>query len=135
MACSGRRGIPIFSLKRAPACRQHSALPAFRLALEPPPACPHTVPMNETPQDQRGFSFPGTFEVTAFVLADTQFDTQMATVLASAGVAPLDATLRVRPSAKGNYLSVSMGFLCADREHYEAAYAALKAHPSVKWTL
>lgn len=91
--------------------------------------------MNTSTQDQRGFSFPGTFEVTAFALAEHQFETQMVSIVRSAGVAPLDASLRTRPSAKGNYLAISVSFFCPDRERYEAVYAALKAHPSVKWTL
>lgn len=90
-----------------------------------------------TPSDTepRGFSFPGTFEVTAFAITEARFEDQIATVLAGAGVTVLTATLRMRPSSKGNFNAISVSFLCPERANYEQVHAVLKAHPAVKWTL
>jgi len=47
----------------------------------------------------------------------------------------LAGSLRVRPSREGNYLAVSVSFTCPDREHYDAAHAALRAADGIRWTL
>ena len=91
--------------------------------------------MNPPDTETRGFSFPGTFEVTAFAYAEATFETQIAAVLAEAGVTALTASLRTRPSSKGNFNAVSISFLCPDRAHYDRVHEVLKAHPAVKWTL
>jgi len=41
---------------------------------------------------------------------------------------------RVFPPA-GNYVSVALSFTCPSREKYDAAHAALRADPDVRWTL
>lgn len=91
--------------------------------------------MNPSDTETRGFSFPGTFEVTAFALMEAKFETQIAEVIAEAGVTALTASLRTRPSAKGNFNAVSISFLCPERSNYERVHQVLKAHPAVKWTL
>jgi putative lipoic acid-binding regulatory protein len=40
-----------------------------------------------------------------------------------------------RPSSGGKYMSVRLSFRASSREEYEAAHAALREHPEVKWTL
>ncbi len=40
-----------------------------------------------------------------------------------------------RHSSNGRYVSVRISFRAESREQYEAAHAALRAHPEVKWTL
>jgi putative lipoic acid-binding regulatory protein len=63
----------------------------------------------------QGFQFPGSFEITAMGNAN--------------------ANLRERTSREGNYVSVSVVFTCPSREKYEAAHAALRADPDIRYTL
>jgi putative lipoic acid-binding regulatory protein len=88
---------------------------------------------NETPN--RGFTFPGTFEVTAFGPASPELESVVLAELVAAGVHPDPDSVRHRPSSAGRWLAVAVSFWCEDRPHYDAAYARLRAHPSVKWTL
>ncbi|HET9819053.1 MAG TPA: DUF493 domain-containing protein [Rhodanobacteraceae bacterium] len=43
--------------------------------------------------------------------------------------------MRERPSREGNYVSVSVMFTCPSREKYDAAHAALRADPGIRYTL
>ena len=43
--------------------------------------------------------------------------------------------MRIRPSREGNYVSVTTTFTCPTREKYDAAHAALRADPAIRWTL
>ncbi|PKM07238.1 MAG: hypothetical protein CVV14_09460, partial [Gammaproteobacteria bacterium HGW-Gammaproteobacteria-4] len=45
------------------------------------------------------------------------------------------ASLRVRASSAGRYVSVSIHFEAQSRADYDAAHSTLRAHPGVKWTL
>ncbi len=83
----------------------------------------------------RGFQFPGTFEVTAFGEASPELQGAVLVELAVAGVVPDPATLRTRDSRGGRFLAVTVSFWSEDRAHHDAAYARLRAHPAVKWTL
>jgi hypothetical protein len=47
----------------------------------------------------------------------------------------IDGSLRMRASSEGRYVSVSITFTCPTREKYEAAHAALRADPDIRWTL
>jgi putative lipoic acid-binding regulatory protein len=47
----------------------------------------------------------------------------------------MEASLRERTSREGNYVSVSVVFNCPSREKYEAAHAALRADPDIRYTL
>jgi hypothetical protein len=92
--------------------------------------------MSETPTSPtRGFQFPGTFEVTAFGESSPGLQTLILAELAAAGVVPDPASLRSRDSRGGRYLAVTVSFWSEDRSHHDAAYARLRAHPAVKWTL
>jgi len=91
--------------------------------------------MNSPDTDPQGFTFPGTFEVTAFALAEATFEHHIEAVLAEAGVTALTSSLRIRASGKGNYTAISISFLCPERVNYEQVHVVLKAHPAVKWTL
>jgi len=94
------------------------------------------ISMSETPATPtRGFQFPGTFEVTAFGESDPSLPQVVLDELATAGVVPDPASVRRRDSRGGKYLAVTVSFWCEDRGHYEAAYARLRAHVAVKWTL
>lgn len=88
-----------------------------------------------SPTHPSGFQFPGTFEVTAFGPAVPELEAIVLSELTAAGVEPDIGSVRHRNSSAGNYLAVSLRFQCADRARYEAAYARLRSHPAIKWTL
>lgn len=83
----------------------------------------------------QGFQFPGAFEVTAMGKANAGLELRVPEIVAAQGVAVLNGSLRTRPSAAGNYVSVSVTFTCPSREKYDAVHAALRADPAVRWTL
>ena len=68
---------------------------------------------------QKGFEFPGVFEITAMGPAS----------------AVLHETVRSRASTAGRFVSISISFKANSRADYDAAHLALRAHPEVKWTL
>lgn len=86
-------------------------------------------------EEQRGFTFPGNFEITA--VGDTAADlkARVPQLLESVGLKVLHETVRHRHSSKGNYISVTVEFECPSREKYEAAHAVLRADEAVKYTL
>ena len=85
--------------------------------------------------DQKGFQFPGVFEITAMGPAVAGLEAVIRRELLSAGRVVLDETIRIRESSGGRYVSVSISFHAISRVDYETAHAALRAHPDVKWTL
>lgn len=93
--------------------------------------------MNTSMNDSstRGFQFPGTFEVTAFGAASAELRGVVLDELAAAGVVPDPGSVRTRDSRGGRFLAVTVSFWSEDRGHHDAAYARLRAHPAVKWTL
>ncbi len=93
--------------------------------------------LNDVKRDnpQQGFQFPGAFEITAMGNAGAGLDVRVAEILSRLGLSVLSGSLRTRPSRAGRYLAVSVTFTCPSREHYEAAHAALRADPDIRWTL
>jgi putative lipoic acid-binding regulatory protein len=83
----------------------------------------------------KGFQFPGRLEVTVMGDADADLAALLAAEMQAAGVVPVPCDPREKLSSGGRFRSVTAGFECASREHLEALHRALKAHPSVKWTL
>jgi putative lipoic acid-binding regulatory protein len=83
----------------------------------------------------QGFQFPGSFEITAMGNANAKLRERVQQILRGLGLAVLDASVRERASSKGNYVSVSVTFTCPSREKYEAAHAALRADPDIRYTL
>lgn len=83
----------------------------------------------------QGFQFPGAFEITAVGKANNGLEKRVPELIAALGVAVLNGSLRTRPSSEGHYVSVSVTFTCPSRAKYEAAHAALRADPAVRWTL
>lgn len=83
----------------------------------------------------RGFQFPGTFELTAFVEAGADPVATVLAQLAEAGLAADRDALTVRPSREGKFVAVRVSFPCETREELEAAHARLREHDAVKWTL
>lgn len=90
--------------------------------------------MNDSPE-QRGFVFPGTLEISVMGPADVALETLVLNTLAANSITAHPETLRIKPSAKGNYVSVTVSFDARNREEYDTAHDALRALPEVKWTL
>ena len=51
------------------------------------------------------------------------------------GIEVLHESVTWKHSSNGRYVSVRIAFRADSREQYDAAHAALRAHPEVKWTL
>ena len=75
------------------------------------------------------------FEITAVGHANAGLEQRVPAVIAGLDLNVVAGSERVRPSSNGNFVSVSVTFTCPSREMYEAAHAALRADPAVKWTL
>lgn len=84
---------------------------------------------------QQGFQFPGAFEITAMGNAAAGLEQLVPQIIEGLGLAVLSGSLRTRASSEGRYVSVSITFTCPSREKYEAAHAALRANPDIRWTL
>ena len=82
-----------------------------------------------------GFQFPGEVEITAMGQADAGLEVQIPTLLRAAGLSVRHETVTTRASSGGRYVSVKLTFVANSREDYDAAHAALREHPEVKWTL
>jgi putative lipoic acid-binding regulatory protein len=90
--------------------------------------------MDEKPE-QKGFQFPGVFEITAMGSAQAGLEREIPRLLTSAGLVVLHETVRVRASSAGRFVSVAIEFRAQSRADYDAAHLALRGHPEVKWTL
>jgi putative lipoic acid-binding regulatory protein len=84
---------------------------------------------------KQGFQFPGAFEITAMGNANAGLEDKVPRIIGALGMTVLDGSLRTRASSEGHYVSVSVTFTCPSRERYEAAHAALRADPDIRWTL
>jgi putative lipoic acid-binding regulatory protein len=82
-----------------------------------------------------GFQFPGEFEITAVGNASGDLKARVPRILEDVGLHVLHETVRHRHSREGNFISVTVSFNCPSREKYEAAHAALRADPDIKYTL
>ena len=82
-----------------------------------------------------GFQFPGVFEITAMGASSTGLETEIPRLLVEAGIKVREETISWRESSGGKFVSVKLSFEARDRAQYEAAHAALRGHPEVKWTL
>lgn len=92
--------------------------------------------MTITPENpSQGFQFPGVFEISAMGSAEADLHLVMPVVLEALGLTVYPDRMRMKPSAKGNYVSVTLVFEAHSREDYDAAHGALREHPAVKWTL
>jgi putative lipoic acid-binding regulatory protein len=85
--------------------------------------------------DPTGFQFPGRFELSAMGAADADLENALPALIEALGMNVDRASLRVRASSAGRYVSVSIHFEAQSRADYDAAHSTLRAHPGVKWTL
>jgi len=83
----------------------------------------------------QGFQFPGRFELSAMGAADGGLEQALPALIEALGLVVDRASLRARPSRAGRYVSVCIAFEANSRADYDAAHAALRAHPAVRWTL
>ncbi|MCD9088211.1 DUF493 family protein [Stenotrophomonas sp. SY1] len=84
---------------------------------------------------EHGFQFPGTFELSAMGVANIGLESELPKLLTSAGVDVISERISWKHSSNGKYVSVRIAFKAENREQYDAAHAALRDHPEVKWTL
>jgi len=90
---------------------------------------------NIEPSEGQGFQFPGSFEITAMGNAAANLRARVPEILRGLGLSVLEASVRERPSREGNYVAVTASFTCPSHEKYEAAHAALRADPDIRYTL
>lgn len=84
---------------------------------------------------EHGFQFPGTFEITALGPASANLEDEIPRLLEAAGLTVLHETVATRDSSGGRFVSIKISFQADDRAGYDAAHAALREHPEVKWTI
>ena len=87
------------------------------------------------PDEGQGFQFPGVFELCAMGPADKQLEQVLPRELLAAGIDVVSEQINWRHSSSGKYVSVRIAFRAANREAYDRAHVALRAHPDVKWTV
>ncbi len=83
----------------------------------------------------KGFQFPGDFEITAMGNASADLPKRVPQILESIGLHVLHETVKHRHSREGNFLSVTVSFRCDNREQYDLAHSTLRADPDIKFTL
>jgi hypothetical protein len=88
----------------------------------------------EHPRLDTLFQFPCDFEFKAFGTNDGIFAEAVRVAIDMIVPAPLDA-VRVRPSAHGSYVCVSVVVRLHDFQQVEAAYAALRQVEGLKFLL
>ena len=84
---------------------------------------------------EHGFQFPGTFELSAMGAADKDLQAELPKLLIDAGIDVVHESVSWKHSSNGRYVSVRISFRAENRAQYDAAHAALRTHPEVKWTL
>ncbi|BCT91998.1 UPF0250 protein [Lysobacter helvus] len=84
---------------------------------------------------EHGFQFPGTFELSAMGAADKDLQAELPKLLIDAGIDVVHESVSWKHSSNGKYVSVRIAFRAENRAQYDAAHAALRTHPEVKWTL
>ena len=107
-----------------------------RKGLGLPPRAPIMAGMEiKSDNPEHGFQFPGTFELSAMGAANIGLEHELPQLLRKCGVDVLSERVNWRHSSNGKYVSVRIAFRADDRAQYDAAHAALRNHPEVKWTL
>ena len=89
----------------------------------------------KTDNPEHGFQFPGDFEITAMGPAGAGLEDEIPGLLEAAGIVVLHETVATRASSGGRFVSVKLTFRAGSRDQYDAAHAALREHPEVKWTI
>lgn len=82
-----------------------------------------------------GFQFPGTFELSAMGTANTGLEAELPRLLNAAGIEVLHESISWKHSSSGKFVSIRIAFRAESREQYDAAHAAMRGHPEVKWMI
>lgn len=93
------------------------------------------IDFSKAKSEGKGFQFPGEFEITAMGNASANLPTHVPQLLERAGLHVLHESVRHRHSDGGNFVSVTVSFRCENREQYDAAHAALRASPDIRYTM
>ncbi len=93
------------------------------------------IDFSKAKQDGKGFQFPGEFEITAVGNASANLPVHVPQLLERAGLQVLHESVKHRHSGAGNFVSVTVSFRCENRDQYEAAHAALRDSPDIRYTM
>lgn len=93
------------------------------------------IDFSQAKEAGQGFQFPGEFEITAVGNTSANLPVHVPQLLERAGLRVLHESVKHRQSKAGNFVSVTVSFHCDNREQYEAAHAALRESPDVRYTL
>ena len=93
------------------------------------------IDFSQARREGKGFVFPGEFEITAMGDAQADLKARVPQILSGLGLHVLHETVRHKQSREGKFLSVTVSFRCDTREQYDAAHAALRADPDIRFTL
>ncbi len=84
----------------------------------------------------QGFQFPGAFEITAVGKAHAGLEERVPELVVGPGFVGAQRQLADAAVERRMIMFRSVSpSLCPSREKYEAAHAALRADPAVRWTL
>lgn len=79
--------------------------------------------------------YPSDFPIKVMGAAHDEFASTIATVLAGLDPSFNASNMEVRPSAKGNYIGLTVIVRATSREQLDDIYSTLSAHPMVKVVL
>ncbi|MDE3233098.1 MAG: DUF493 family protein [Pseudomonadota bacterium] len=95
----------------------------------------HTPPLNDDPRKASLIEYPCDFPIKVMGARVDGFAEAMATVAQQFDPGFNPATIEMRPSKAGNYLSVTLTVKATSREQLDNLYRALTSHPMVKVAL
>ncbi|MDR2688975.1 MAG: DUF493 domain-containing protein [Azoarcus sp.] len=81
------------------------------------------------------FEFPCDFPIKIMGAASDDFAQAMLAIVSKHAPDINAASMKTRPSAKGNYLSLTCTFRAVSQAQLDALYRELSAHPQVKVVL
>jgi putative lipoic acid-binding regulatory protein len=91
--------------------------------------------MPETAPDASPLTFPTPFPIKIMGRREDGFAQQVVDVVLAHAPDFDPATVEMRPSSAGNYLSVTVTIEARSREQLDALYQALSGHPKVMMVL
>ena len=91
--------------------------------------------MPEIPHDQSLIEYPSDFPIKIMGIMQESFAQTMVEVVTIYDPTFHAGKMEMRPSSKGNYLSLTVTILAVNREQLDNLYRALSSHPMVKMVL
>ncbi len=95
----------------------------------------HSPPFNDDPRKESLIDYPCAFPIKVMGARVDGFAEAMAEVAKQFDPGFNPATIEMRPSKAGNYLSVTLTIKATSREQLDNLYRALTGHPMVKVAL